>query len=58
MACTCMYHVHRNASCKHMAAVENAAQDGTLDAFPSDDEGDAKREECDCDTESSAYPHL
>ncbi|WP_435157987.1 SWIM zinc finger family protein [Haladaptatus sp. DFWS20] len=23
MACTCPNHVHRNAYCKHMAAVEN-----------------------------------
>jgi hypothetical protein len=33
-----------------MAAVENATDDGTLDAFPSeDDEDDAKLEDCDCD---------
>ena len=38
MACTCPHHVHRNAFCKHMAAVENATDDGTLDAFPSEDE--------------------
>ncbi|WP_458186575.1 hypothetical protein [Haladaptatus sp. NG-WS-4] len=38
MACTCPHHVHRNTFCKHMAAVENATDDGTLDAFPSDDE--------------------
>ncbi|MFH5802252.1 hypothetical protein [Haladaptatus sp. CMAA 1911] len=37
MACTCPHHFHRNAFCKHMAAVENATDDGTLDAFPSDD---------------------
>ena len=38
MACTCPHHVHRNAFCKHMAAVENAIDDGTLTAFPSGDE--------------------
>ena len=38
MACTCPHHVHRNAFCKHMAAVENATDDGTLEAFPSEDE--------------------
>ncbi|WP_231188638.1 SWIM zinc finger family protein [Haladaptatus sp. DYF46] len=38
MACTCPHHVHRNAFCKHMAAVENVIDDGTLNAFPSDDE--------------------
>ncbi|MFH5802094.1 hypothetical protein [Haladaptatus sp. CMAA 1911] len=27
MACTCPHHVHRNAFCKHMAAVENATDD-------------------------------
>jgi hypothetical protein len=37
MVCTCPHHVHRNAFCKHMAAVENATDDGTLDAFPSED---------------------
>jgi hypothetical protein len=28
MACTCPHHVHRDAFCKHMAAVENATDDG------------------------------
>jgi hypothetical protein len=43
MGCTCPHHVHRNAFCKHMAAVENATDDGTLEAFPSeDDEDDAE----------------
>ncbi|MFH5802078.1 SWIM zinc finger family protein [Haladaptatus sp. CMAA 1911] len=37
IACTCPHHVHRNAYCKHMAAVETATDDGTLDAFPSED---------------------
>ncbi|MFH5802075.1 SWIM zinc finger family protein [Haladaptatus sp. CMAA 1911] len=46
MACTCPHHVHRNAFCKHMAAVENVTDDGTLDAFPSED--DAEPEDCDC----------
>ncbi|GAA5052392.1 hypothetical protein ACFFQF_24155 [Haladaptatus pallidirubidus] len=34
MACTCPHHVHRNAYCKHMAAVETATDDGSLEAFP------------------------
>ncbi|MGA9403206.1 hypothetical protein [Haladaptatus sp.] len=38
MACTCPHHVHRTAFCKHMAAVETATDDGTLDAFPSEDD--------------------
>ncbi|WP_435158584.1 hypothetical protein [Haladaptatus sp. DFWS20] len=33
MACTCPHHVHRNAYCKHMAAVETATDDGTLRHF-------------------------
>ncbi|GKZ15358.1 hypothetical protein [Haladaptatus sp. T7] len=38
MACTCPHHVHRNAFCKHMAAVETATDDGTLEAFPPEDD--------------------
>ncbi len=53
MACTCPHHVHQSAFCKHMAAVETATDDGTLTAFPSEDdetdEDDAEPEECDCD---------
>jgi hypothetical protein len=53
MACTCPHHVHRSAFCKQMAGVETATDDGTLTAFPSDDdatdEDDAAPEECDCD---------
>jgi uncharacterized Zn finger protein len=49
MACTCPYHVHRNASCKHMATVVNATDDGTLEAFPSEDEDVSELEDCDCD---------
>jgi hypothetical protein len=50
MDCTCPYHVHRNAVCKHMAAVENATDDGTIEAFPSkDNEDDTEPEDCDCD---------
>jgi hypothetical protein len=49
MACTCPHHVHRSAFCKHMAAVENATNDGTLTAFPSEDEYDTEPEDCDCD---------
>ncbi|WP_266082840.1 SWIM zinc finger family protein [Haladaptatus caseinilyticus] len=49
MACTCPHHVHRNAVCKHMPAVENVTDDGTLDAFPSEDKDDNELEDCDCD---------
>ena len=49
MACACPHHVHRNAVCKHMAAVEHATDDGTLEAFLSeDDEDHAEPENCDC----------
>jgi hypothetical protein len=49
MACTCPHHVHCNAFCKHMAAVETATEEGTLDAFPSeDDEDETEPEDCDC----------
>ncbi|GAA0197580.1 SWIM zinc finger family protein [Haladaptatus pallidirubidus] len=51
MACTCPHHVHRNAFCKHMAAVENATDDGTLEVFSSeDDEDEIEPEYCDCDS--------
>ncbi|SIR88978.1 hypothetical protein SAMN05421858_4379 [Haladaptatus litoreus] len=43
MACTCPHHVHRNAFCKHMAAVETATGDGTLEAFPSEANDDDER---------------
>ncbi|WP_423747585.1 SWIM zinc finger family protein (plasmid) [Haladaptatus sp. SPP-AMP-3] len=49
IACTCPHHVHRNAFCKHMAAVENVTDDGTLNAFPSGGDDDAEPEDCDCD---------
>ncbi|WP_227377859.1 SWIM zinc finger family protein [Haladaptatus halobius] len=57
MARTCPHHVHRNAFCKHMAAVETARDDDTLTAFPSEedentdetDEDDAEPAECGCD---------
>ncbi|MFB9807332.1 SWIM zinc finger family protein [Haladaptatus pallidirubidus] len=42
MACTCPHHVHRSAFCKHMAAVENATDDGSLDAFSSDEDKDER----------------
>ncbi|MFH5800399.1 SWIM zinc finger family protein [Haladaptatus sp. CMAA 1911] len=48
MACTCPHHVHRNAFCKHMAAVETATKDRTLDAFPSEDD-ESELEDCDCE---------
>lgn len=40
MACTRPHHVHLNTYCKYMAAVENPTDDGTLDVFPSNGEGD------------------
>ena len=50
MACTCPHHVHRNAFCKYMAAVENVTEEGIIDAFPSEDtEENAEPEDCDCD---------
>ncbi|EFW91145.1 SWIM zinc finger domain protein [Haladaptatus paucihalophilus DX253] len=49
MACTCPHHAHRNAFCKHMAAVETAIDDGTLDAFPSEDDDETEPDDCDCD---------
>jgi hypothetical protein len=49
MACTCPHYVHRNAVCKHMAAVENATEEEALDAFPSEDEADTEPDNCDCD---------
>ncbi|WP_227377589.1 SWIM zinc finger family protein [Haladaptatus halobius] len=56
LACTCPHHVHRDAFCKHMAAVETVADDGTLTAFPSEEDettdetdDDAEPAECDCD---------
>jgi hypothetical protein len=49
MACTCPHHVHRSVFCKHMAAVENATDDGTLDAFSSEDKDEAEPDNCDCD---------
>ncbi|MCO8245464.1 MULTISPECIES: SWIM zinc finger family protein [unclassified Haladaptatus] len=51
MACTCPHHVHRNGFCKHMAAVENATDDGMIDAFPAEDNDDAEPGDCDCDCE-------
>ncbi|GKZ16098.1 hypothetical protein HAL_39790 [Haladaptatus sp. T7] len=33
-----------------MAAVDNATDDGTLDAFPSEDDNDSEPENCDCDS--------
>ncbi|WP_458190955.1 SWIM zinc finger family protein [Haladaptatus sp. NG-WS-4] len=48
MACTCPHHVHRSAFCKHMAAVENATEEGTLNAFPTEDD-ETEPEDCDCE---------
>ncbi|WP_227379552.1 hypothetical protein [Haladaptatus halobius] len=41
LACTCPHHVHRSAFCKYTAAVETATSDGSLEAFPLEDEDDA-----------------
>ncbi|SIR96407.1 SWIM zinc finger [Haladaptatus litoreus] len=49
MACTCPHHVHRNAFCKHMAAVENVTDDGALEVFPSEDDSDVEPDDCDCE---------
>jgi hypothetical protein len=49
MTCTCPHYVHRNAVCKHMVAVENATDDRTLEAFPSEDDNDTEPEDSDCD---------
>ena len=53
MACTCPHHVHRNAFCQHMTAVEHATDDRTLEAFSAKDDetdkDDTKSVECDCD---------
>ena len=50
MACACPHYVHRNAFCKHRAAVENTTDEGTLEAFPSEDnEDDVESEDCDCE---------
>ncbi|WP_227377991.1 SWIM zinc finger family protein [Haladaptatus halobius] len=50
MACTCPHHLHRTAFCKHMAAVDNATDDGTLDIFSSNNgEDGAEPADCDCD---------
>ncbi|WP_232423925.1 lamin tail domain-containing protein [Haladaptatus paucihalophilus] len=48
MACTCPHHVHRNAFCKHIAAVETATDDGTHEAFPSEDDNESEPDNCDC----------
>ena len=49
MACTCPHHVHRNAFCEHMAAVETATEEGTLDVFQLEDDNETEPEDCDCD---------
>nr|WP_256487806.1 MULTISPECIES: SWIM zinc finger family protein [unclassified Haladaptatus] len=49
MACTCPHNVHRNAFCKHMAAVETTTDDETLEAFPSEDEDNSEPYDCDCE---------
>ncbi|MCO8245444.1 SWIM zinc finger family protein [Haladaptatus sp. AB643] len=49
MACTCPHHVHRNAFCKHMAAIENAIDDRTFDTFRSEDDNETEPEDCGCD---------
>ena len=49
IACTCPHHVHRNVFNKQLAGIENAMRDGSLEAFPSEDEDDTEPEDCDCD---------
>jgi hypothetical protein len=49
VACTYPHHIHLNAYYKHMAAVENATDDGMLKAFPSEDDDDTESTECACD---------
>lgn len=50
LACTCPHHGHRNAFCKHLAAVENATDDWSLETFPSEDnENNSEQEDCSCD---------
>ncbi len=50
MACLCPHRVLRTPYCKHMATVENATDDGKLDAFPSkDNEDNPEIEACNCD---------
>lgn len=49
IACTCPHHVHYNTFCKHVAAVETATENGTLNAFPlEDNEDDVEPDDCDC----------
>ncbi|WP_231188372.1 SWIM zinc finger family protein [Haladaptatus sp. DYF46] len=49
MACICPHHVHRNAFCKHMAAVETATGDGTLEALQPEDDNETEPDDCGCD---------
>jgi hypothetical protein len=50
MVRTCPYYVHPNAVCKHMATVENATDDNTLNTFPSEGDNDVEPEDCECDS--------
>ncbi|WP_231189025.1 SWIM zinc finger family protein [Haladaptatus sp. DYF46] len=52
MACTCPHHVHRSAFCKHMTGVEDAAADGDLDVFPSEDNDESDDVEAPSDDEN------
>lgn len=47
VACTCPHHTHRNAFCKHMAAVEDAMDDGERAAPSTED--DTETGGCDCE---------
>ena len=42
-------HIHCNAFCKHIAAVETATDDETLDIFPLEDDNNAELEDYDCE---------
>ena len=46
-ATTSPHHVQQNAYCKHMATVEHATEEGTLDAFSPEDD-DTEPDNCDC----------
>jgi hypothetical protein len=56
MACTCPHHVHRNAFCKHMAAVETATDVATLEAFPSEHDNDTGPEDCEGLSDFPCWP--
>ena len=55
IACTCPHCIHRTVSCKHMVAVENATDDGTLTVFSSENKENILRsDECNCNGRSDS----